>query len=80
MFLVWGHKYDLEPLRDVPTECPQCKQERMELCRGRKRFTLYWIKTFTMAEGYFLRCKQCSNDALYEVEPQVAEELIVGER
>jgi hypothetical protein len=75
--LVWGHKYQLEPKCEVETDCPQCGRSPMILNHGRKKFTLYWIPTFTMSEGYFLKCPRCNNDTLYgPIEAKAAEELM----
>lgn len=68
MLLVWGHKYQLEPIGSVDVECPDCHTSPMQLCKGEKKFTVYWMPTFTMSEGYFVRCPRCQNDNLYEVD------------
>jgi hypothetical protein len=72
MFVVWGHKYDLRLLCQVQQECPKCNQAPLELHHGQKRFTLYWIPTFTTSEGYFLKCPRCNDDALYEIDAGLA--------
>jgi hypothetical protein len=73
--IVFGHKYQLGFKCTADVQCPSCKKAPMELHRGRKKFTLYWIPTFTMSEGYFLKCPRCNNDTLYEVDAAAAEEF-----
>lgn len=70
MFLVYGHKYDLEPIKSVPISCPECHAGTMQVCRGKKKLTLYWLPTFTLEEGFFFRCPHCKSDSLYQLTPE----------
>jgi hypothetical protein len=73
--IIYGHKYDLEFRCNVPIPCPDCGRQTMQLVHGKKKFTLYWIPTFTMSEGYFLKCSACKTDLLREVDAATATEL-----
>ena len=73
--IVWGHSYDLTPLGKVPLDCPKCGKAPMVLNLANKRFTLYWIPTFSMSECHALTCPHCADETLYEVKPELVEDL-----
>jgi hypothetical protein len=75
MLLIHGHKYDLDFKCRVKAACPKCRRSPVGLYYGRKKLTLYWIPTFTLAEHYVLKCPACNDDTLYEIKPEYAARL-----
>ena len=59
MVFIWGHKYELEFKGTVKQCCPSCGKSPMEPHWGKKKFTMYWIPTFTLESSYVLKCKPC---------------------
>jgi hypothetical protein len=73
MIVIHGHKWEMEFKRVVKHPCPACQRPDMELHFGHKKFTLYWIPTFTLESSYLLKCKPC--DSIWTL-PQSEGELL----
>ena len=75
MLLIWGHKFQLTPLGEVQVPCPQCGKAPMVLNRAVKRFTIYWIPTFSMGRSHCLTCPRCKNRLIHPIKDELALKL-----
>ncbi len=74
MFVVWGNKGYVDHLGYVIFECPYCKQTGpFSVLQVRKKFTLYFIPTFSYSNKQFIECPYCQ--ASYEVPKEEKQEL-----
>ena len=59
MLIIWGHKYSYELIGPVHRACPACGYSPMSLYLAKKKFTLYWIPTFTTETNHAIGCDVC---------------------
>ena len=63
MVLIWGKKGYTDNLGFVIHHCPSCGQEALASAyRVRKKFTLYFIPTFSYSDKLILVCFACGAD------------------
>jgi len=62
MIVLYGTKYQFEPIGKVPFTCPECSKAECTLKRYRKKNHVYWILLNTIAEGYAVGCERCKKD------------------
>jgi hypothetical protein len=74
MVLIWGRKGYSDQLGYVIYQCPACHQTvPFTVLQVRKKFTLYFIPTFSYSNKQFLVCSRCN--AHFEVEKDKKKEL-----
>ena len=82
MVFVWGHKGYHDLLGYIIWECPECKTTGVfAVEQVRKKFTVYFVPTFSYSQKQFLTCTACQ--AVFEVpkelKPEVAKHLMSQE-
>jgi hypothetical protein len=74
MVLIWGRKGYTDHLGYIIKECPSCGQTNaFSVFQLRKKFTLYFIPTFSYSNKQILVCGSCS--ASFEV-PNDKKEMV----
>ncbi|MGO9119497.1 MAG: zinc-ribbon domain-containing protein [Desulfomonilaceae bacterium] len=66
MIFIWGNKGYVDRLGYVINQCPSCGQTGpFSVFQVRKKFTVYFIPTFSYSNKQYLECGQCK--AAFEV-------------
>lgn len=74
MFICWGTKGYVDQLGYVISECPSCRQTGpFSVLQVRKKFTLYFIPTFSYSNKQYIECPYCQ--ATFEVPKEEKAEL-----
>ena len=74
MVLIWGRKGYTDQLGYTIEKCPSCGQTTpFSVFQVRKKFTLYFIPTFSYSNKQYLVCHACN--ASFEVPKEKKEEL-----
>jgi predicted RNA-binding Zn-ribbon protein involved in translation (DUF1610 family) len=74
MFFVWGSKGYRDLLGYVIYECPSCGETGpFSVIQLRKKFTVYFIPTFSYSDEQYLECPYCK--AAFKVPKENKEEL-----
>jgi zinc-ribbon family len=74
MVLIWGRKGYTDHLGYIINECPSCHQTNaFSVFQLRKKFTLYFIPTFSYSNKQILVCSSCN--ASFEV-PKENKEMV----
>jgi hypothetical protein len=72
--LIWGNKGYSDQIGYIIHECPGCKQtSAFSVYQTRKKFTLYFIPTFSYSNKQFIECGECKTT--YEVPKEMKEEV-----
>ena len=75
MVLIWGGKGYTDNLGYIVQRCPSCGQETLaSVYRVRKKFTLYFIPTFSYSDKLILVCFACGVD--HEVNKEEKTEIV----
>ena len=74
MVFVWGHKGYHDLLGYIIWECPECGTTgAFSVVQARKKFTVYFIPTFSYSQKQFLVCTTCQ--ATFEVPKELKLEI-----
>ena len=72
--IIWGNKGYTDHLGFIITECPACKQSTtLSVFQLQKKFTLYFIPTFSYSNEQYLVCNSCN--ASFKVPRELKEDL-----
>ena len=75
MILIFGFRSSIERLATLLLQCQRCQTPAAHhIRRWRKRFTLFFIPTFTLQKKHFVSCTMCGSDFL--VAQEEAERLV----
>jgi hypothetical protein len=77
LIVVWGNKGYVDHIGYIIFECPYCRQTGpFSVHQVRKKFTLYFIPTFSYSNKLFLECPNCQ--ASYEVPKEEKAEMLAA--
>ena len=74
MVFIWGSKGYADTLGYIIQECPECKTTGVfQVIQARKKFTVYFIPTFSYGQKQILVCTTCQ--ATFEVPKENQQEV-----
>ena len=71
--IIMGSKNQFERITDIDSPCPRCSYAPVEFGYLKKKFTVYFIPTFTMSKEYGLHCPSC--DGKFVLNQDVGEQI-----
>ena len=75
---IWGTKGSVQKIGYLIQECPSCESGPFAVHQAKKKFTLYFIPTFSYSNKQYLECLSChdSFEVPSEMKPSIERNLL----
>jgi hypothetical protein len=75
---IWGTKGSVQKIGYLMQECPSCASGPFAVHQAKKKFTLYFIPTFSYSNKQYLECLSChdSFEVPSEMKPTIEQNLL----
>jgi len=75
---IWGTKGSVQQIGYLMQECPSCESGPFAVHQAKKKFTLYFIPTFSYSNKQYLECLSChdSFEVPSEMKPSIERNLL----
>ena len=75
---IWGSKGSVQKIGYLMQECPSCKSGPFAVHQAKKKFTIYFIPTFSYSNKQYLECLSChdSFEVAADMKPDIEQNLL----
>jgi len=75
---IWGSKGSVQKIGYLMRECPSCASGPFAVHQAKKKFTLYFVPTFSYSNKQYLECLAChdSFEVPSEMKPSIERDLL----
>jgi hypothetical protein len=78
--IIMGSRNQFERIANIDSPCPRCSYTPIEFGYVKKKFTVYFIPTFTISKDYGLHCPRCDEKLVLnqDVGEQIYDDIVYG--